>query len=237
MGDGYYPANNDPLRHPDGIIFMTLGGAAYLTKDGTVFTDVTAPLAGFTSLQAAQEITGLGNGFFQNGFTFLPGSVVRYDESKGFLEKTLQTPAGQGWFHLSDIASFWHEGDVTASSGVNFTIVQRDTTRATGVRNTTWTWRSAPFAQPDGTQSVLREVVVLGECYSASTYTVTATNNVGATVSVTTATLPTGKHDVHVPLLMIGDYCDVTVTAANNGSGEAPSVERIRLWFGMGHSL
>lgn len=229
MGDGHYPEGlQDSIRTPDGLVFITQHGPAYLT-DGRSFTDLTPMLPGFNAAQPNGNFLGFGTGEFHEGFLFLPTGIVRFEETKG-------------WFHVSDQDGYYifadpTEGVVTVSRGTSFTIRQRNVARSTGSRASSYTWRSAPFAQPDGTQTEVREVVIQGEVYSASTYTLTLTDHLGNTQTLATATLPTGKHAISVPTLLRGDYVDLKIVSANNGSGEAPTIERVRLGFGAGHSL
>lgn len=228
MGDGHYPREiQDQIRTPNGIVFMEQDGSAYIT-DGRTFQDLTPLIAPFSDV--ASNWKGLGTGTFGEGFLLLPGALVWNEESKG-------------WFKVSDQASILNAFDpaagvLSASAGVNFTLRLRDIARGTGTRTSSWTWRSAPFAQPDGTQTEVREVVIQSEVYSPSTFTITITDHLGNTQTIATPTQPTGKHAVTTATLLRGDYCDVKIAAAaNNGTSEAPTVERVRLGFGMGHSL
>ncbi len=243
MGAGHYPPAQDALRTPGGVVFMANNGPAYLTT-GTTFEDMTPQLAGFQPV--ATHFKGPGVGVFDEGFLLLPGGLVRYEETEniggGAVMHSLAKET-KGWFHVSDQTSVFHSSDpqlgiVTASAGVSFTIRLRVISRILGTRASAWTWRSAPFAQPDETQTEVREVTLQGECYTASTYAVTVTDHLGNTQTVTTASIPTGKHNFAVPTMLRGDYCDVKVLAtAINGSSEAPTLEKIRIGFGMGHSL
>lgn len=228
MGDGHFPYTlQDPIRTPDGVVFMEKNGSAYLT-DGRVFTDLTAQLPPFTSAFFGDGIDGLGTGAFLEGFLFLPGGNVRFEESRG-------------WFHVSEqswalCAADPRVGVLTATKGIGFTLRERDVSRGTGTRASSYTWRSAPFAQPDGTQSEVREVVIQTECYGTSSFAVTLTDHLGNNRLASVTGIATGKHAISVPTLLRGDYMDVKIVATGSGV-EAPTIERVRVGFGMGHSL
>lgn len=231
MGDAHYPGSTtqDPIRTPNGIVFLESHGSAYRT-DGRTFTPLTTHLAPFTGAFPGDGIGGLGSGAFLQGFLFLPGGLVMHEESGG-------------WFKTSDhvtacMAADIRNGVISSVAGVSFTLRERLVSREEGVRNSAWTWRSAPFAQPDGTQTEVREVVVQNKCYATSTLVITVTDHLGNTTVQTAANIAAGKHATAIPILARGDYADVKIAAsANNGTSEAPTVEKVRLGFGRGHAL
>lgn len=230
MGDGHYVGASiqDAVRTPSGIIFMEKEGSAYLT-DGRSFSVLTPQLDPFSSVFTGDGILSTGNGTYLEGFAFLPGGLCMHEESKG-------------WFHISEQLSTLYSSDpqagvLSASKGIGFTLRERDVSRGAGVRNTTYTWRSAPFAQPDGTQTEVREVQVDAQVYSNSTFAITVTDHAGNATTITTGTIAAGRRVVAVPILVRGQYADVKIVASNSSTGEAPTIERVRIGFGHGHQL
>ena len=227
MGAGHYPNLQEALRTPEGLVFMTDHGPAYLT-DGNQFTNITPYQLGFANAGANGNFGGLGVGTYEEGFLFLPHGQVRFEETKG-------------WFETSDSDAVYYASDpsvgvIEVTNDVNFTIRTRSVSRRTATRVSSWTWRSAPIAQQGGTQTEVREVVILGECTHTCSYSITLTDHLGNTQTVNTRTLAAGKHATSVPMKLRGDYVDVKIVATAS-SGEAPIVERVRLGMGMGHSL
>lgn len=228
MGTGHFPGNlQDGTRTPDGVVFIPPHGPAYLT-DGRTFTDISTNLAGFNNAQSGIAIGGPGTGDYGEGFLFLPGGSVSFEEAKG-------------WFKVTDQVGVYHywdpnQGMLSVSAGVSFTIRSRQINRSLGARNLSYTFRTAPFAQPDGSQSVVREVEIDAQAYSVSSFTVTVTDHFGATTTQTQSGIAVGRQVTSIPIKAIGEYLDVTVTATG-ASVEAPTIEKVRIGFTPGRRI
>lgn len=222
-------------RTPDGIVYIEPGGRIYAT-DGRNFTDISWQLDRFYKIDGSlTDHVDLGQMAFLGQWLFCPQGYVRDWETGSWLRAT----------DLSNASHFVSDARRQKIWGVNggasftmFDYVPFDRQSYTGsgvVRYNTYTWRSAPFAQPDGRQTRIREVQVFLDASAAGSISITRTNADGTTV--------TKSHSVAVGRTMISTsfpnsgslYQDITITpSATSSSNEAPIIERVRFAFAPG---
>ena len=241
MAGDHTPGNafQQPARVPGGIAFIENGGYIYVT-DGNTFQNISTQLPAFSStLFGAQSATGLvgpGQLSFINGFLFAPdGKVLHWDT--------------QSWFTLEDSTAHTH-----ATTGKLWYTIREDGSPVNcinmfqgsgAIRATCGHLQTAPFADKDGRNVVIREVQVFLQSYTASGPCATVTCDIynGDDVLVQSRTpeggaIPFGRNMLRFLFAYPkDDYLSVRICADGQGSNEAPTIERLRIGFSENNDI
>lgn len=237
LGEAHYMRQNkqNAPRVPNGgIAFIEFSGRIFVT-DGRTFQSISDPIPRFLCNQSS-GLVGPGQMAVLNNLLFAPGGLV-YD---------FDTNA---WFTSTDFAgSLYHHGDPyggqmwMATNGASFDVQKMSIFEAntnTGKRKTSGHFRTVPFSDPNGRAVELREVQLFLQVYGTSTAVVKAIDASNNTVSTQTIAGMTGRGMYRALFPNVQDqYVSVDVTiSADNGTSEAPTVERMRIGFGAGNII
>ena len=226
-----------PARVPGGIAFIEDGGYVYVT-DGNTFEAISEQLPAFSStLFGAQSATGLvgpGQLSFLNGFLFAPdGKVYHWDT--------------QSWFTLEDSTAH------TFATGTKLYYTIREDGSPVkcinmfqgsgAARATCGHIQTAPFADKDGRNVVIREVQVFMQVYDAGAQVTCDIYN-GEDALVQSRT-PEGGNSIEAGRNMVrflfaypkDDYLSVRICTDGQTGNEAPTIERIRIGFAENNDI
>lgn len=222
LGEGVAgPTINDVVGTPEGIAFIAPDGYVYLTN-GYQFSPLSQQLGGFAT---SPDIVGFGYLSFANQFLFAPGGYVYDFASKSWFKQT-QIP---GAFTVVDRYNRTVLG--TTSTGVSFGLGSIKPWVGVGTRASTFTWKSAPLRDPGGNQIVIRGVQIVFKAYAIGDQLAVTVN--GVTVTKTATAI--GNQDFTFLFKQRAPVLDVQVVSTAAGSGEAPSIDAIRIQWRSGH--
>lgn len=234
MGDDHHQRVHfqKPCRVPGGIAFIEPGGRIYIT-DGNTFTSISDPIGRF-DIDVGSNL-GPGQLAFLNDYIFAPGGRV-YD---------MRTKA---WFRSSFMHdSAYHHGVQSGRvymcnsvPGLSAGYIRIYEGGGAISRATSATFQTVPFSDALGKNVRMREMQVLAKNYAATTYVATIIDSREVVVAkFTIASKPAGRHMHSFLFPDLGDhYLSVALTAStDNGTSEAPTVERVRFGFAPNNLL
>jgi hypothetical protein len=245
MGDTAHQRQNKQQipRVPGGIAFIEGSGRVYIT-DGRTFRSISDQLhrfaLNFDAGAGTGGMVGTGTMAYLNGLLFAPGGsasglkglVYDFDSGAWFHQSSLN-----GVFYWADVYSgeVWAAAYPKPSFEVSkFSVFGGMTTRAPlGIVQT------QPFADKNGRNVNIREVQLFVQNYTASTYTVELIDKDGTSVVTRTVGSITGRQMASVQFPNTkSEYLSVKITAeADDGTSEAPTIERIRIGFGLNNLI
>lgn len=226
-------------RVPGGIAFIEGDGRVFVTNDGRSFQSISDQLSQF-GLFITPSMIGTGTMAYLNSLLFAPG-VFSGTVPSGCRIYDFDCGA---WHTITDIDYVFGWAD---PYGGNVWLANHTTTPAIvgvnvmggGSRQTGGVLRTVEFADKLGRNVDIREVQLFVDCTTASTFVVELLDQSGASVVTRTVSAVTNKQMVQFLFPNTkSEYLSVKVTtSADNGSSEAPRIERMRLGFGYNNLI
>lgn len=208
-------------HHPDGKLIIASDGYLYLT-DGRNFENIGTQLA---AKSASADASSLGDAVYLNEYVFQAGGKVFDTRTKSWFKQS-----GLAGNFLNVALSPGAVWGTVETGGESFTLAQV-APKNENSRCSTYTWKSAPLRDPSGRQIEIREVEIVANNYQAnSTFAITVN---GTTVTKTMSS--TGRQNVSALFKQRAEVLDVQVVSTAGSTGEAPSIEAIRIFTRAGH--
>ena len=227
-------------KTPQGLAVMAERDAFYLTSPGGGTSNISPQLSPDTLkmpvVSSAYNPKWLGDCLYVQGWLFTPSAVSDMHAWFSAGHTPGNTDMAHMMFDRSPTAggidgagrAFYVNGNGGSSAGGYFEI---DDTKRSG----TFSYKTAPFRDPDGRQVELREIQVYARTYDASA-------SVAITIGSTTRTVvfaSAGRHQGTFLFREPAEVHDVRLvsTAGTATTNEAPTVEALRLGWQPRHML
>lgn len=232
MGDSHHQRTH--FQHPapapgGGIVFIEPGGRIYRT-DGLNFTSLSDAVARFDVDAGSASGAGPGQLAVLNDYLFAPGGKIMDFRTGAWFTSSFM-PASV--FHHSVQSGRVYVAN--SDAGLDFGYFRLyDSSDGSVTKASSGIFQTVPYHDPEGLMVRIREVQLQVQCYTSSGFVVKIIDSRGATVSTDTVTGITNRQQVTFRFPNVQDeYLSVRVeAAATNGTSEAPTIERMSIFFG-----
>jgi hypothetical protein len=230
MGDDHHQRTHyqQPCRVPGGIAFIEPGGRIYIT-DGNTFTSISDPIQRF-DVDIGGNL-GPGQLAYLNDYLYAPGGRVYDMRTKAWFQSS---PLAGSAYHCSVGHGRVYFSNASAGLSYGYQRLYEGATQS-AIRQTSASFQTVPFADALGRNVRMRELQVFAKNYAATTYVATVIDSRDVVVASATITAkPAGRHMHSFLFPDVGDhYLSIALTAStDNGTSEAPTIERLRFGFG-----
>jgi hypothetical protein len=236
MGDDHHQRQDKQQvpRVPGGIAFIEGNGRVFITNDGRQFQSISNSIAAF-GLNISPGLVGTGTMAYLNSLLFAPGpgtTINVYDFETG------------AWHRMSDIDYVFgwadpYGGNIWCANHTTTPAIVGVNVMSGGSRTNGGTLQTVEFADKNGRNVDIREVQLFVDCTAASTFVVELIDQTGASIVTRTVAAVTDKQMVSFLFPNTkSEYLSVKVTtSSDNGSSEAPRIERMRIGFGYNNLI
>ena len=229
MGDNHHQRVHfqHPCRVPGGIAFIEPGGRIFVT-DGRTFQSISDPIVRFDTDIGAND--GPGQLAFLNDYLFAPSGHVYDFTTKAWFQSSLVPDSA---YHYADSGNLYM---VNANVGIAMgSLNVFEGSSPTAFRASSGVIQTVPYADKSGRNVRIREVQVYVNNYVPSSMSVSIIDgkgNIASTDSVSGSAVGRKMLQFLFPNVE-DDYLSVRITpSADNGTSEAPTIERVRIGFG-----
>lgn len=224
-----------PARAPGGSIFFIEPGGRIYKTEGLNFESVSDAILPFNvDADSAAPFFGPGRLGLLNDFLFAPRGYVL----------DLRTGA---WFKVSVMPdSVFHATTQSrcyvANTGIGVDLAYFNTLDGPDSavdRVSSGILQTIPYYDSQGKNVRIEQVEIQTQCFASSTFVCKILDSTGRTLSTDTVTGVTGRGQVTFRFPHIQDeYLSVRLEpSAENGTSEAPSIERMTIFFGPNNTI
>lgn len=219
------------VQTPAGLAFVAEHGGVYATGDGNSFEELSEQIDPQTwpGSQSGFGAIGPGSVTFGGSYLLAPHGLFFDFRTKGWHRSSVLVPSAKDHF-IAHYDKFNHEFFVAAgtSSPSLYLFGTNEDSRCS-----TFTWKSASFHHPSGRQIRMREVQIFCKTYDTGSSIAVTINGTTKTVSPTTA----GRQQLDFLFDEANEVLDVQVVSTAASTGEAPSIEVVRVGTLSQHRL
>jgi hypothetical protein len=238
MGDDHHQRQDKQQvpRVPGGIAFIEGDGRVFITNDGRTFQSLSDQLAKYP-LFYTPSLIGTGTMSYLNSLLFTPGptgtgTINVFDFDAGC------------WHRLSDIEYVFgwadpYGGNIWCANHTVTPAIVGISTMGSGSRKSSGIIQTVPYADKNGRNIDIREVQLFVNTYGNSEFKVELLDASDNSLVTRYAVVTGSVHD----MVKLGfpatkaDYLSVKITATNLAGGEAPTIERLRVGFGINNLI
>jgi hypothetical protein len=220
---------------PGGVALAVPNGGLYIT-DGRNYSAIGDQVT--AQPRDTGHMVGVGTLGYLEGFIFAPGGYVYDTRTKAWFQQDSIADTMFCWPDPS-YGEMYCAGLGTGFDVQKFTLAGIHRASA-GTRSSSGVIQTVEYADKNGRNIAIREVQVFAQAFAASTFKVELIDETDSSVVTRYNTTPGARRGMLRFLFpeTKSEYLSVKITpSANDGSSEAPAVERIRIGFGLNNLI